>query len=107
MKRFVNNVPLGTITALIWGYTPIIIENRKECNVYNDNAEDTRRWTGLVKDLYRANDEIKYKNVNPEDIRIIEPCCGSGHILVYVFDLLYKMYEEKGYHGRLRLLCFP
>ena len=42
-------------------------------------------------------DEIKYKNVNPEDIRIIEPCCGSGHILVYIFDLLYKIYEESGY----------
>lgn len=45
-------------------------------------------------------DEIKYKNVNPEEIKIIEPCCGSGHILVYVFDLLYKMYEERGYQSR-------
>jgi len=45
-------------------------------------------------------DAIKYKNVNPEDIHVIEPCCGSGHILVYVFDLLYKMYEEKGYPAR-------
>ena len=48
----------------------------------------------------RKIDEIKYKNVNPEDIKIIEPCCGSGHILVYVFDLLFKMYEEKGYNTR-------
>lgn len=45
-------------------------------------------------------DEIKYKNVNPEDIKIIEPCCGSGHILVYVFDLLMQMYLEKGYSKR-------
>ena len=42
-------------------------------------------------------EEIRYKNVNPKDIKIIEPCCGSGHILVYLFDLLFKMYEEKGY----------
>lgn len=48
-------------------------------------------------DVQKKLDEIKYKNVNPEEIKIIEPCCGSGHILVYVFDLLYKMYEEKGY----------
>lgn len=41
-----------------------------------------------------------YKNVNPEEIKIIEPCCGSGHILVYIFDLLYRMYEEKGYSKR-------
>lgn len=51
-------------------------------------------------DVQKKIDEIKYKNVNPEDIKIIEPCCGSGHILVYVFDLLYKMYEERGYQSR-------
>lgn len=45
-------------------------------------------------------DAIKYKNVSPDEIKIIEPCCGSGHILVYVFDLLYKMYEERGYQSR-------
>lgn len=43
---------------------------------------------------------IKYKNINPEEIKVIEPCCGSGHILVYVFDLLYKFYEERGYQSR-------
>jgi hypothetical protein len=44
--------------------------------------------------------EIRYKNVNPEDIKIIEPCSGSGHILVYCFDLLQEMYIEKGYVKR-------
>lgn len=44
--------------------------------------------------------DIRYKNINPEDIKVLEPCCGSGHILVYLFDLLYKMYEEKGYMPR-------
>lgn len=52
------------------------------------------------EDVQRKFDEIKYKNVNPEEIKIIEPCCGSGHILVYCFDLLYKMYLEKGYSPR-------
>lgn len=51
-------------------------------------------------DVQAKLDSIRYKNVNPEEIRIIEPCCGSGHILVYVFDLLYKMYEERGYQIR-------
>lgn len=51
-------------------------------------------------DVKRKIDAIKYRAVNPEGIKIIEPCCGSGHILVYVFDLLYKMYEEKGYQKR-------
>lgn len=51
-------------------------------------------------DAQQKLDAIKYKSVNPEDIKVIEPCCGSGHILVYVFDLLYKMYEERGYQAR-------
>lgn len=44
--------------------------------------------------------EIRYKNANPEEIKIIEPCSGSGHILVYCFDLLQEMYIEKGYVKR-------
>ncbi len=52
------------------------------------------------EDIQKKINEIKYKNVNPEDIKVIEPCCGSGHILVYIFDLLFKMYEEKGYQQR-------
>lgn len=51
-------------------------------------------------EVQRQVNAIKYKNVNPEDIKVIEPCCGSGHVLVYLFDLLYKMYEEKGYTAR-------
>lgn len=42
-------------------------------------------------------DEVRYENVNIEEITIIDPCVGSGHILVYAFDLLYQMYEEMGY----------
>ena len=33
----------------------------------------------------------------PEDITLLDPACGSGHILVYAFDLLTKIYEEEGY----------
>lgn len=59
-------------------------------------VEDAKQET----EVQRKIDAIKYRNVNPEDIRVIEPCCGSGHILVYIFDLLYKMYDEKGYQAR-------
>lgn len=34
---------------------------------------------------------------SPEDITFCDPACGSGHILVYAFDLLWQMYEERGY----------
>lgn len=42
----------------------------------------------------------EYKTVNPEDIRVIDPCMGSGHILVYCFDVLMQIYEAQGYTGR-------
>lgn len=37
---------------------------------------------------------------SPEEIKICDPCCGSGHMLVYAFDLLYKIYEEKGFDNK-------
>jgi hypothetical protein len=33
----------------------------------------------------------------PEDIKVCDPACGSGHMLTYAFDLLYVIYEEEGY----------
>jgi type II restriction/modification system DNA methylase subunit YeeA len=41
--------------------------------------------------------EMGYKNISIEEITIIDPCVGSGHILVYSFDILFQMYEEAGY----------
>lgn len=32
-----------------------------------------------------------------EEIKVLDPACGSGHILVYCFDLLFRMYEEEGW----------
>jgi very-short-patch-repair endonuclease len=37
---------------------------------------------------------------SPEDIRLIDPCMGSGHILVYAFDVLMQIYESEGYNPR-------
>lgn len=36
----------------------------------------------------------------PEDITFCDPACGSGHILVYAFELLFRMYAERGYRER-------
>ncbi len=40
-------------------------------------------------------DFLKIKG--PEDIKVCDPACGSGHMLTYAFDLLYAIYEEEGY----------
>lgn len=42
--------------------------------------------------------ETDFLTVNsPEEIKICDPACGSGHMLTYAFDLLYAIYEEEGY----------
>jgi type II restriction/modification system DNA methylase subunit YeeA len=40
------------------------------------------------------------KNIKPEDIKIIDPCMGSGHILVYAFDVMLDIYKSCGYAER-------
>lgn len=42
----------------------------------------------------------EYAALNPEDIKLIDPCMGSGHILVYAFDVLMQIYESAGYSQR-------
>ncbi|MET7363884.1 BREX-1 system adenine-specific DNA-methyltransferase PglX [Streptomyces sp. NPDC005562] len=37
------------------------------------------------------------KITSPEELTVIDPACGSGHMLTYAFDLLYTIYEEEGY----------
>lgn len=42
--------------------------------------------------------ETDFLKINgPEDIKVCDPACGSGHMLTYAFDLLYDIYEEEGY----------
>lgn len=42
----------------------------------------------------------EYKNLKPQDILCIDPCSGSGHILVYMFDVLLAIYESEGISAR-------
>lgn len=47
-----------------------------------------------------AGHEDFIKIEGPEDISLCDPACGSGHILVYAFELLVAMYRERGYRDR-------
>lgn len=42
----------------------------------------------------------QYADLTPEQIKVIDPCCGSGHILAYLFDVLMQIYENYGYTPR-------
>ena len=48
------------------------------------------------------NEEIAYidEKISPEEIKFLEPCMGSGHILVHAFDILMEIYREAGYSDR-------
>ncbi len=63
------------------------------------------KWKYYLDDTERVSEiqtEIaKYKlTTNPEDIHFIDPCMGSGHILVYAFEVLMQIYESAGYSER-------
>ena len=44
-----------------------------------------------------TNIKEEYAKLRPEDIKVIDPCMGSGHILVYAFDVLMQIYTQMGY----------
>ena len=48
-----------------------------------------------IKPVDAEADYLKISN--PEELKICDPACGSGHMLTYAFDLLYAIYEEQGY----------
>ena len=48
----------------------------------------------------RKLDEIRSESINVEDLTFFDPCMGSGHILVYAFDVFFEIYKELGYLER-------
>lgn len=53
-----------------------------------------------TEEAQRLWEERKLRVREPEEIRVLDPACGSGHILVYAYDLLYERYEEAGYSAQ-------
>lgn len=70
-------------------------ELRDGWKYYLDEAEQEPE---VEAQLAKLREE--YKTIQPEDIKIIDPCMGSGHILVYAFDVLMQIYEAQGYSQR-------
>lgn len=52
----------------------------------------------VLKELEKI--ELEHSKLQPEDIKLIDPCMGSGHILVYAFDVLMDIYRDAGYSDR-------
>ncbi|MEH2430721.1 MAG: BREX-1 system adenine-specific DNA-methyltransferase PglX [Nostoc sp.] len=48
----------------------------------------------------RVGEGLGERSLTPQELTVIDPACGSGHILVYAFDLLFEIYKEQGYLER-------
>lgn len=68
---------------------------RSEWKYYLDEAEQ-------APDVQVQLEEIRaeYRKLEPQDIKVIDPCMGSGHILAYMFDILMQIYLNYGYTKR-------
>ena len=70
-------------------------ELKNKWKYYLDEAEQE-------ESVQQELDKIKaeYATLKPEDIKLIDPCMGSGHILVYAFDVFMQIYENVGWSQR-------
>lgn len=70
-------------------------ELQKEWKYYLEEAEQELEVQEELKKIREEHSQLK-----PEDIKVLDPCMGSGHILVYAFDVLYEIYKTAGYSER-------
>lgn len=59
---------------------------------------EAKQHQEVIKELETI--ELEHAKLKPEDIKVIDPCMGSGHILVYAFDVLMDIYRDAGYSDR-------
>ena len=87
-----------------------ILPTEEEQSAYaagNRDLEDTK-WHYYLEEAEQEPEvqaqlaEIRkeYATLTPDQLKVIDPCSGSGHILAYMFDVLMKIYESYGYTTR-------
>ncbi len=66
---------------------------QEKLNYYLADATQT-------EEVLQQLEDIKNPTLNVEEIQFLDPCCGSGHILVYAFEVFYHIYLSRGYSKR-------
>ena len=69
--------------------------DKSEWKYYLDEAPQEPQVVQQLAELRKG-----YAALTPEDIKCIDPCMGSGHILAYLFDVLMQIYRSAGYTDR-------
>ena len=74
-------------------------EGHPESTLLKENwkyyLDEAQQEEAVQAELAKIKEE--YAKLRPEDIKVIDPCMGSGHILVYAFDVLMQIYTQMGY----------
>ena len=68
---------------------------RESWRYYLDEAEQSPEAEAPLAAI-----RARRRELNPQDIKLMDPCMGSGHILVYAFEVLMQLYESQGWSRR-------
>lgn len=69
--------------------------DKSDWKYYLDEASQEPQVEQQLKDI-----RAQYAKMEPEQLKVIDPCMGSGHILCYLFDVLMQIYLDNGYSKR-------
>lgn len=91
-----DSLPVMTQIFTTDSIVKYMVENAIGTKLYENNIDIRTDCS-----YYMINKEFEDTNKkNIEEIKFIDPCCGSGHILVYAFDIFYKVYQQLGYNKK-------
>ncbi|SFM21230.1 BREX-1 system adenine-specific DNA-methyltransferase PglX [Methanolobus profundi] len=92
-----ENIPAATQLFTPHWIVRYLVENSLG-RLWMLNRPSSRLYEQMDYYIKPEEPETDFLKVNsPEEIKVCDPACGSGHMLVYAFDLLYAIYEEEGY----------
>ena len=100
LYQYYNTEPKNAAFAKNGKITKEEIAGQMGWKNYLPEAAQTQEVRQQLDEIQKQSE---YKDVR--DIKVIDPCMGSGHILVYAFDVLMKMYENDGYSQRDAAQC--
>ena len=107
-KKLKENIPAATQLFTPKWIVKYMVENSlgRLWLESHPNEELQQQWKYYLEEaeqepeVQEQLEKLKNKELSPEDITVLDPCMGSGHILVYAFDVLYSIYQQAGYSER-------
>ncbi len=90
-----ENIPAATQLFTPHWIVQYMVENSLGRLWMLNNPDSKLKMEYYIKPETPEDDYLKIGN--PQELKICDPACGSGHILVYAFDLLFEIYKEAGF----------